>query len=119
MRQDLQAIKKEARGLFCALQRNDFATTRLYRHSDVIEGSDEERSMSCSSCGSVNQGRFPAEVSIHFQGLKNVHKLPVLVFPELLVCHSCGRAEFTIPEDDLGRLVQSDATTGSLAPAIR
>jgi hypothetical protein len=43
MRQDLQAIKKEARGLLRALQRNDFATTRLYRHSGVVEGNSHAR----------------------------------------------------------------------------
>jgi hypothetical protein len=43
MRQDLQAIQKEARGLLRALQRNDFATTRLYRHSDVVEGNFHAR----------------------------------------------------------------------------
>ncbi len=43
MRQDLQAIQKEARGLFRALQRNDFAATRLYRHSDVVEGNFHAR----------------------------------------------------------------------------
>ena len=37
MRQDLQAIQKEARALLRALQRNDFATTRRYRDSDVGE----------------------------------------------------------------------------------
>ncbi len=35
--QDLQAVQKEARGLLRALQRNDFATTRRYRHYDVEE----------------------------------------------------------------------------------
>jgi hypothetical protein len=43
MRQDLQAIQKEARGLLRALQQNDFATTRLYRHSDVVEGNFHAR----------------------------------------------------------------------------
>ena len=68
--------------------------------------------MACNSCGAENQERFLAEVSVHFQGLRNVRMLPVLVFPELLVCLNCGKTEFTIPEEDLGRLVQSDATTG-------
>ncbi len=69
--------------------------------------------MACKSCGSVNQGKFLAEVSIHFQGLKNAHQLPVLVFPELLVCLNCGKTEFTIPEDELGLLVQGEVTTRS------
>ena len=43
MRQDLQAIQKEARGLLRALQRNDFATTRRYRHSDVVESNFHAR----------------------------------------------------------------------------
>ena len=43
MRQDLQAVQKEARGLLGALQRNDFATTRLYRYCDVVEGNFHAR----------------------------------------------------------------------------
>ena len=43
MRQDLRAIQKEARGLLRALQRNDFATTRLYRYCGVVEGNFHAR----------------------------------------------------------------------------
>jgi hypothetical protein len=44
MRQDLQTIQKEARGLLRALQKKDFATTRLYRHcNDVAEGNFHAR----------------------------------------------------------------------------
>lgn len=66
--------------------------------------------MACNSCGAENQGKFLAEVSVHFQGLRNVHMLPVLVFPELLVCLNCGKTEFTIPEDELELLLQTDVT---------
>ena len=41
--------------------------------------------MSCPSCGSFNQKKFEAEVDIHFSGLSNVNKRPVMVHPVLLV----------------------------------
>jgi len=34
-------------------------------------------------------------------------KWPVLVYPELLVCLNCGKAEFTLPEDQLALLAKS------------
>ena len=51
-----------------------------------------------------------AEVSIHFQGLKKAHELPVLVFPELLVCFNCGKTEFTIPREELELLAKKNAS---------
>ena len=69
--------------------------------------------MACNSCGSVNQRKFTSEIDIHFPGLSNVRKSPVLVYPELLVCLTCGKAEFTVPKDELALLAKSDATGGS------
>ena len=69
--------------------------------------------MACNSCGSVNQEKFTSEIDIHFPGLSNVKKSPVLVYPELLVCLNCGKAEFTVPKDELALLAKSDATEGS------
>jgi hypothetical protein len=66
--------------------------------------------MTCNSCGSVNQGEFSSEVDIHFPGLRNVKKSPVLVYPELLLCLDCGKAEFTVPKDQLALLAKTDAT---------
>ena len=60
--------------------------------------------MSCHSCGSVNQKHFKSEVDIHFRGLGNVNKLPVIVYPVLLVCLDCGQAEFAISKEDLDSL---------------
>jgi len=60
--------------------------------------------VSCPSCGSFNQKKFEAEVDIHFSGLSNVNKRPVMVHPVLLVCLDCGRTEFVISEEDLNPL---------------
>jgi hypothetical protein len=40
-------------------------------------------------------------------GLDNVKKLPVLVFPKLLICARCGMVEFTLTPADL-RLLTND-----------
>jgi len=62
--------------------------------------------VACKSCGSVHQNKFNSEVTIHFEGLRNIKKEPALVFPELLVCLNCGNAEFVIHRDDLRLLVK-------------
>jgi len=66
--------------------------------------------MACNSCGAANQGKFLCELDIHFPGLRNVNKSPIRVFPELWVCFNCGKAEFTVPKDELDLLAKSDAT---------
>ena len=61
--------------------------------------------MSCTFCTSGNQTEFPAEVHIHFPGLRNAGKPGVFVFPRLLVCHDCGFSSFTTPASELAQLV--------------
>jgi hypothetical protein len=47
---------------------------------------------------------FPAEITIHFRGVKNAGKPGVHVFPKLLVCLDCGSAQFVVPNDELNQL---------------
>ena len=78
-----------------------------------MEFRNQRRAMACNSCGSARQQRYDAEIVIHFPGTANIKKNPVLVFPELLVCLDCGKAEFSVPKDELARLAKGDATEGS------
>jgi hypothetical protein len=66
--------------------------------------------MSCKSCHSDNHREFDGEVGIHFPELKGLNKPLVGVFPKLLVCLNCGFTEFVVPETELRRLVEGDAT---------
>ena len=68
--------------------------------------------MVCSLCGSGNQNSFRGEMGIHFPGLKNIDKPVVWVFPELIVCLDCGKAEFTVPETELRLLAKGSAAAG-------
>jgi hypothetical protein len=61
--------------------------------------------MTCRSCRSVNQAEFPAELLIHFGGLKNLDKAGVWVFPKLSVCLDCGFLESIVPAPELASLV--------------
>lgn len=65
--------------------------------------------MSCRSCGSGNQTKFAAEMSIHTLGLENVDKPAVWVFPSLLACMDCGFAELTIAQNELRLLGKGPA----------
>ena len=72
--------------------------------------------MPCLSCLSSNQAEFPAEVNIHFRGLKNLNKPGVLAFPVILVCLDCGASRFTLSESELAQLAETDeAATGAAA----
>jgi hypothetical protein len=65
--------------------------------------------MPCKSCGSVNQKKFTAEMSIHFPELKDIDKPVVWIFPEVVVCLDCGTAEFAVLEAELRQLAKGDA----------
>ena len=54
--------------------------------------------------GVLTKTQFVAEINVHFPGLRNLDKPPVLVFPKLLVCLGCGVSKFTLPEGELGLL---------------
>jgi hypothetical protein len=60
--------------------------------------------MACRVCGSGKQQEFTAEINIHFRGLKNIDNPSVLVFPNVLVCLSCGVSRFTLTESKLAVL---------------
>ena len=65
-----------------------------------------EAFMVCSVCGSEQQGKFHAEIAIHFPGLQGLNKPIVWVFPQLLICPHCGVAQFGIPETELALLAE-------------
>lgn len=60
-----------------------------------------ETQVLCKACGSYKQAKFTAEIAVHIPGLNNLEKPHLLVFPEILVCTTCGNAEFTLPESQL------------------
>ena len=61
----------------------------------------------CPSCRSNNQAEFPAEMLIHFGGLKNLDKPGVWLFPKVLVCLDCGFLQSTVPGRQLASLVDA------------
>jgi hypothetical protein len=61
--------------------------------------------MSCPICGLGNQVEFSAEMIVHLGGLKHLDKSGVLLFPNLLVCVSCGFSRFTVSKAELELLV--------------
>jgi hypothetical protein len=60
--------------------------------------------MSCPACGSGHEAEFPAEMMMHFTGLKHVDKPGVWLFPKLLICLDCGASRFRVPEKELALL---------------
>lgn len=64
--------------------------------------------MLCVSCASSNQAEFPAEINIHFAGLKNIDRPSIFVFPKVVVCLDCGLSHFTIAETELALLVRGE-----------
>ena len=63
--------------------------------------------MACKSCQADNQTLFPSELAILSpKGKETPDKGWLLVFPQLLVCLTCGFTEFSIPGAELRRLAQ-------------
>lgn len=71
--------------------------------------------MSCRLCASGNQAEFPAEMMLHFRGLKNVDKPPVWIFPTILICLECGFSQFTAPKEQLPQLANPTPPLASFA----
>jgi hypothetical protein len=65
--------------------------------------------VTCKLCRSDKQGEFPAEITLHFPGLKSLGKPVVWVFPRVLVCLNCGNAEFVVPGTELRLLEKGGA----------
>jgi PilZ domain len=69
---------------------------------DMMEFDDTD-TVKCKFCGSDEQKKLRAEIAIHVPDINKPH---VFVFPELLVCRHCGKAEFVMPEDQLRLLMK-------------
>lgn len=71
--------------------------------------------MICKSCGSEDQKKFLTEIAIHLDREKPL----VFVFPEILVCLSCGKAqiaeEFVVPKNELRLLAEDQNKKGHSA----
>lgn len=72
----------------------------------------------CKTCGSDKQNKFRGEIALHVTGLKGLEKPIVWVFPDILVCLNCGRAEFAVPEREL-RVLAKDEVGGPHGAAAR
>jgi len=55
----------------------------------------------CKHCSSDHLGKLSAEMALHLRSIRDVTFPPVLVFPEVLMCLSCGFTEFIVPKDEL------------------
>jgi hypothetical protein len=64
---------------------------------------DDTDIVKCEFCGSDEQKKFTAEIAIH---VPDIAKRRVFVFPQLLVCQRCGKAEFGIPKEQLRLLTK-------------
>ena len=70
------------------------------------------KTMPCKSCGAENLYKFGGEMVIHFPGLQNLDKPHVYVSAEIVVCLTCGAAQFAIQEAEL-RLLQEGTAAGA------
>lgn len=68
--------------------------------------------MVCTRCGSAKHNEVNAEVYIHFPGRAGLNKAGVLVFPKLRLCLDCGLAGFSVPENELYRLISGTEHDG-------
>jgi len=62
--------------------------------------------MTCKACSSDRLSTFNGEVAIHFPGLEGLKEPIVWVFPKVVVCLSCGLAQFAVPKPELSVLTR-------------
>lgn len=67
--------------------------------------------MACKECASDYQRKFSVEMNFHFPGYEGLTKPTIWLFPEVVVCLNCGFAEFSVPQDGLQRLTQTDGAS--------
>ena len=61
-------------------------------------------------CSHSNQGKFAAEINIHFPGgVEALGQPSGLVFPHVLVCLDCGSTHFSMDKTALKTLTEQQA----------
>ena len=66
--------------------------------------------MACKHCGSKNQEKFTAELSVCFPRIENFRQSPVYVCQSSLICLNCGNIELQVPAAELEQLKEGLAT---------
>ena len=66
--------------------------------------------MTCSSCQSLHVRVYPAELNIHHPGMEGLDKPSVWAFPYLTVCLDCGATQFSLTDDQVRELGESDSS---------
>lgn len=72
--------------------------------------------MVCRSCQAENVTEFGAEINIHFPAQEGLDEPPVLVFPKLVVCLSCGFTDFTLEATELRQVAKVSAVLRRFSP---
>jgi len=67
--------------------------------------------MACASCDATNLRKFMGEVAILLPG-PNAVEPTVFVWPEFVICLSCGLAQFSVPKAELRILAKGSPTSG-------
>ena len=65
--------------------------------------------MTCKRCSSDRQRKFSTEMNVHFPRREGLEKPSVPICEEVVVCLSCGFAEFSLPEAPLRKLASGDS----------
>ena len=61
-------------------------------------------------CSLEHQDDFSAEITIHLSGREDLGIDPIVVFPRIRVCMTCGFTEFTLERKDLKLLRAENAS---------
>jgi hypothetical protein len=69
--------------------------------------------MICNKCGSSQTSRFTGELCIHRGGLRSIGNTHLL-YPDVIICMTCGSGEFGVQHRDLNRM-REPRTVGALA----
>jgi hypothetical protein len=73
-----------------------------YNHGFINEEVRADPVMPCSACDSKNLRTFGSEIAVHVEeGIGDLTKPHVLVFPKITICMDCGHMHGQLKENEL------------------
>jgi hypothetical protein len=75
--------------------------------------------MACRKCASTNDRSFKAELTAAFKEIESLHRSPVYMSQDILICLDCGHTELTFPPKALELLQRLSSGPNSVNKSSR
>jgi hypothetical protein len=70
----------------------------LWYESFIVTNAPVEQPLRCPVCRSSELNTYKGEMTLVLPKLENLHRSPLFLYADVVVCSGCGFAQFSVPD---------------------